>query len=1159
MHPSSLTPMDLSLLNNDIPPLLQMISSFSETEISRLTGGVSFRKGWDYLQTKRLEDFFWGEESISLCAKIRGTNLYQVTLTQNQKKDKIKGHCSCPAWNNGTNCKHVACALLGILQLIKPNFNQGNINLDYLEKMRVKIMSFPTPAATTQSGSPPLESQTKGLAIYLKKNQAGELTAECKKNNRRVNALRLENTHDFNSPYHQEASSTEATELALFDFLHQAQKDPFELYVETDQGVLRATWDPHLQIETELSLHLISEQNMEIRCVPSKDSKPLQNFYQLGRCLCLDSESGNLHFAEDLSALSYFYELKMKIKKDSFPDSDILDPKPQFQPIESIKLFTWEWNDLGIILSPNLFKKTTFYTQDIRQAPESQAPEFRLEIEQDVRSQNSYTVQTEWQINGKPLVAKYHPIRDLVKMVINHPELSSMYQSDRNRVYQAFLEFLNLPSPEEQTLFQTNFLNSLSFRYYERKEARTLFKILNDWRDPNLNPRQPLIKEGAWQIIEYDILRAFRLLGTTGFVLNHLPSLALLEKEERISVSAKKVLSILLDLKKSVEDLGGSLYWKKKEILVSSLEVSIDASVSNQDWFEIRPEIKLNGEPLNEKDWQNILDSTFLENQSGIHILDSNALAILTRLKKSLTSKPGTLNSREFIPIPRLEIFDLFSLRKLGARVRFSENDERILTNLMHLESIPPREIPAAFQGELRDYQKRGYDWLCFLYEHRFGACLADDMGLGKTVQALTLLAGLKEQKLRSPFPNSKTPHLIVVPPSLVFNWENEIRKFYPDLRVKLYTQPAANLSFSDCDIVLGTYDRVRLDIEVLKKIRFHVILFDEAQWIKNIFAARTSAVRQLKGNFKICLTGTPLENHVGEYYSVMDLCLPGLLGNPREFRSLAQEQNRALFLDRTRPFVLRRLKQTILKELPPKIETEVYLDLSEEQKQLYHKMVNEVRNEIAKAYSKKTESQARIIALTAILRLRQICVSSRLLNPDSKELSPKLEFMTHKLLELQDEGHACVVFSQFTRFLNLAEEALKNAKLDFIRMDGKTPIPKRKFLVENFQNPEGPPIFLVSLKTGGVGLNLTRASYVLHLDPWWNPAVDQQASDRVHRIGQTQTVFIHRILMRHTIEEKMMSLRQSKLELFKSILDEQSSTGPDLKITKADFDFLLT
>jgi SNF2 family DNA or RNA helicase len=329
---------------------------------------------------------------------------------------------------------------------------------------------------------------------------------------------------------------------------------------------------------------------------------------------------------------------------------------------------------------------------------------------------------------------------------------------------------------------------------------------------------------------------------------------------------------------------------------------------------------------------------------------------------------------------------------------------------------------------------------------------------------------------------------------------------------------------------------------------------------VKNIHAETTGAVRRLKGKFKLTLTGTPVENHLGEYFSVMDLALPGLLGPYEMFRKQMGREGTGFMetlIRRTHPFILRRAKDMIAAELPPKVETDIYLEMSPRQKALYVRTVAQVKATVAEAYRANAPGQARIIALTAILKLRQICLSSRLLLPESVDRSPKVEFLVDQLHELFAEGHSVLVFSQFTSYLDIVQEGLSQHGIPLFRLDGSTPVGRRKDLVDSFQASDAPCVFLLSLKAGGRGLNLTRASYVFHLDPWWNPAVENQASDRAHRIGQKNQVTITRLLMRHSIEEKMMELKKRKLKLYRALLEDAEHDGGG-SIGREDFEFLL-
>jgi non-specific serine/threonine protein kinase len=663
-----------------------------------------------------------------------------------------------------------------------------------------------------------------------------------------------------------------------------------------------------------------------------------------------------------------------------------------------------------------------------------------------------------------------------------------------------------------------------------------------------------LFQEGSWTAVPIDkkaearILEIpYRIFGPEIFISAQAPGEMLIPKEvltERLS-----------ELYSRLSEAGVGLVYEDRPVEKVKWDFELDATRSSIDWFEIRPEIRCKGEVVDEAEFEKAIASGgFYEDGGRLRILDEESLHILAKVRDTDKKR----EKGEIVRIPRLHILDWLMLRRDGVKVRLSPEDERIMESLLSFEKIPQRRLPEKLKAELRHYQRDGYNWLAFLYEHRFGGCLADDMGLGKTIQTIAFLAGLKEGKIEGRH-GADIPHLVVVPPSLLFNWEHEIKKFYPGLKVMIYHGKERKADFSGKDIVLASYDMVRRDIEKLNDFFFHVIAFDEAQAVKNIQAITTSAVRRLRGDFKLALTGTPVENHIGEYYSIIDLAVPGLLGEHEEFTSRREKElpvEIARIVQRTRPFVLRRTKQLIAEELPPKIETDIYLELTPHQKAFYNRTVAEVKETVEEAYRNKTAGQARIIALTAILKLRQICLSIRLLVKDKKENSPKIDFLIEQLQELRDEGHSALVFSQFTSFLDILEEEMNTAGIGYFRLDGSTPVAKRRKMVGEFQSSEGPSVFLISMKAGGKGLNLTRASYVFHLDPWWNPAVENQASDRAHRIGQKSTVTVTRLLMRHTVEEKMMLLKEKKNRLYKALLEEGRCEGAS--ISREDFDFLI-
>ena len=729
----------------------------------------------------------------------------------------------------------------------------------------------------------------------------------------------------------------------------------------------------------------------------------------------------------------------------------------------------------------------------------------------------------------------------------------------RKILYEAFFAARTAGSRTERSRILRRVLQGPDFRKRVlTREARELLDPLLE-RDRTASWHLAWV-EGHWQLFRRDHDREaalleilFRHFGEPAFRKAACPGELQVPRDALLA----RLPALLTDLRKA----GIELLFDGRKAAPTILDITVEATSRDIDWFELHPEIRCEGEILSDRDWRRALADGMFEAGGKLHLLDESsrqALAVLAGLGEGEAETDK--KQREIVRIPRLHILDCLTLRRLGAQLKLTPEDEHILHSLEHFEALPERPAPR-LGAELRDYQQLGYRWLAFLYEHKFGACLADDMGLGKTIQAISLLAALQQGVLTS-HDRINAPHLVVVPPSLLFNWESEIARFAPALRTRVYRGKGRHTDFSDAEVVLTSYDLVRRDIAELAEIPFHVIIFDETQAVKNVRAAVTGAVRRLQGIFKVALTGTPLENHLGEFWSIIDLVLPGLLGDYRPFGGTRTEVPPEVverLIDRTRPFLLRRTKEKIAAELPDKVEIDLHLDLSARQRSLYQATVAQIRSEVAAAYRDKNAAQARITALAALTRLRRLCLDPRLVTGEEGHHSPapKIEALSDHLAELQDEGHSVLVFSQFTSFLDLVERALVEQQIPFLRLDGSTPVEMRKRMVMQFQGSAEPLVFLLSLKAGGRGLNLTRASYVIHLDPWWNPAVENQASDRAHRIGQTRKVTVLRLLMRHTVEEKMMVLKARKERLFKALLEE-GREGGSVPLTREDFEFLV-
>ncbi|MEZ4592719.1 MAG: SNF2-related protein [Chloroflexota bacterium] len=467
------------------------------------------------------------------------------------------------------------------------------------------------------------------------------------------------------------------------------------------------------------------------------------------------------------------------------------------------------------------------------------------------------------------------------------------------------------------------------------------------------------------------------------------------------------------------------------------------------------------------------------------------------------------------------------------------------LQRLRSFEGIEERPLPANFVGELRPYQKAGLNWLHFLHEFNFGGCLADDMGLGKTVQVLTLLQSLHEQDSTLP------PNLIVLPRSLLVNWEREAQRFTPNLKILTHfgkDRPQTTNAFANADLILTTYGVVRRDIKMLRQFTFHYIILDESQAIKNPNTKIAKSVRLLKSHYRLVMTGTPVENSTFELWSQFAFLNPGLLGSAdyfrTEFSNPIERNNDKTAADLLRkmvyPFILRRTKDQVALDLPPRTDRLIYVEMDTAQRNFYTKTRDSYRAQLLGLIASEGINSARFKVLEGLLRLRQICNHPKLVKPNFRGDSAKMTLLVETLQTLHQEGHKALIFSQFVKMLQLIRDEMDKLGLTYTYLDGHTR--KRQERVDKFQNDPNIAFFLISLKAGGVGLNLTAADYVIHVDPWWNPAVEMQASDRSHRIGQENPVFVYKLITKDSVEEKILELQERKQNLVEQLITAESN-----------------
>ena len=473
---------------------------------------------------------------------------------------------------------------------------------------------------------------------------------------------------------------------------------------------------------------------------------------------------------------------------------------------------------------------------------------------------------------------------------------------------------------------------------------------------------------------------------------------------------------------------------------------------------------------------------------------------------------------------------------------------ERKLQRLSDFEDIADTQMPVHFKGSLRDYQKAGYNWFSFLREYNFGGCLADDMGLGKTIQTLAMLQKVKED---DQLLETQTTSLIIMPTSLIYNWLTEAKKFTPKLKILAHTGTNRNkdvANFANYDIIITTYGVTRVDVDELKNFYFNYIILDESQNIKNPASKSFKAVRSLKSKHKLILSGTPVENSVSDLWSQLTFLNPGLLGTQAFFyeeyvqaiEKKKDEEKARKLQSIIKPFVLRRTKEQVAAELPPKTEQVIYCDMSEDQAAYYEKTKSAYRNDLLQSMDDGTFAQKQVQLLQGLTALRQLANHPIMIDGTYVSDSGKFENVIHTLDNVLKGGHKVLVFSQFVKHLDIFKKHFEAENIPFAYLDGSTR--NRGEIVSEFQQNTELKVFLISIKAGGVGLNLTQADYVFILDPWWNPAVEQQAIDRTHRIGQDKKVFIYKFIAKDTVEEKILALQNRKKSLANSLITTEES-----------------
>ncbi|HNF03558.1 MAG TPA: SNF2-related protein, partial [Ferruginibacter sp.] len=580
---------------------------------------------------------------------------------------------------------------------------------------------------------------------------------------------------------------------------------------------------------------------------------------------------------------------------------------------------------------------------------------------------------------------------------------------------------------------------------------------------------------------------------------------------------------------------------------------------SGIDWFDAKVEIEFGNQRVGIDD----IKKALMNKQSFVQLGDGT-LGILPEewLKRySLLFKVGEGRANQ-LRLSRYHMSVIDELYENRDETELSFELDEKYERLKEFKNIPETPPPAHLTKTLRPYQVSGYQWLNYLNDVGWGGILADDMGLGKTIQALSMLEHYKET-------NGGLKSIVVCPTTLIYNWKNEVEKFTPSLSWHIHHGSTRSRNAEELEkhnVIITTYGTLRSDIQLLLKVQYDYVILDESQAIKNPSSKVTKAACLLTARNRLCMSGTPLQNNTFDIFAQMNFLNPGLLGNMEFFRNefatpidkFGEQDQKEHLRKLLYPFILRRTKEQVAKDLPEKTETILFCEMEEQQRTIYDLYRNTYREKIMGSIDDQGIAKSQLTILQGLMKLRQICDSPAILNEEEKHPnhSIKLEELAREIEENIGD-HKALIFSQFLGMLSLIKKKLTEDNIKFEYFDGSTSATDREKAIQNFQNNDECRVFLISLKAGGVGLNLTAADYVYIVDPWWNPAVEQQAIDRTHRIGQTKNIFAYRMICIDTIEDKILQLQERKKKLASELITDDASFVKAL--TKQDVEYLFS
>ena len=924
----------------------------------------------------------------------------------------------------------------------------------------------------------------------------------------------------------------------LIDFLNDNPDFPLEVKVK--HVFFDCFWDKNFVNNDVLTIELAQEKVFIHQLEDSYEK------FVFSKQFCLDIKQARLGlYAYSSTSPSHNFLNHLKLNQPQKKSSS--KPVPA-NKVTNMSFTISEFNsnaDFSFDVIPAGY--FNFYQENMKHSFKEMETEYRLKINYDF---NDVLVKLSPQIyfNEFDLPISKTFFADCINIRFDWSQ--NLSEKEARLVVLIFIYFFKAEDNVRKDRLKNHFLEKI---IKDKKAYADVISFLNTI-DSSVSRYRLIIDETSFYWAKVSLLKELIL----SFCLNYLFYFDFINKDDNdcyVVISKDSFHKKLDKLKIYLAAFDIALHFGDLKVEIEDHDVVIDCRTLDNEQL---PEIYFDNELVQDHYFKGLEQNIWsYVNKDTIKVINPKTVTKIKEILNMIQFKRSVKTQTAASDIMKsLHILDWVQMKQLGIKVLLTDQQQEMMNSFLNFKELSSITPPEKMKSLARSYQVKCLGWLDFIYRFRLGGILADDMGLGKTFQTIMFLALLKEGKIKNLCPAGQ--HVIVVPPSLVFNWDYEINKFYPNLSVCIYS--GINREWDDSvDVVIVTYDLLRREIDFLEKKTINVLVFDEAQLLKNKLSERTKAANRLNNHFVLCLTGTPIENNLLEYYTIFDLAVPNLFGPFAAYNQLIKQKKYKHIINRSKPFILRRLKTDLLLELPKKSEQTIFLNISEAQQQYYDAVVEQVKELIGKRQNAtKKQPFSQIIALNLLLRLRQICVSPALIDETFNELTPKFIFLKERLSILKSEGYSSLVFSQFTKSLDLAEELCKKNGFNYFRLDGSTPLKKRKQMITEFQSSTEPQVFLISLKAGGMGLNLTKASYVFHLDPWWNPAVEAQATDRTHRIGQERQVFSFRLAMHNTVEEKILEMNDKKRDLFNMFFEDSQIVKRKNILTDNDLAYLV-